>query len=71
MVLRFGVKAVRSAVLEGHILQLALAAGIAHWAIEWMVAQQHLQRGFTGLCDLRRLGLDDHAFDDRSGARGL
>ena len=40
MVLRLRVKAVGSAVLEGHVLQLALAAGIAYRAVERMVAKQ-------------------------------
>ena len=43
MVLRLGIKALRRAVLEGHVLQLALAAGIAHRAIQRMVAEQQLQ----------------------------
>ena len=71
MVLGLGVEAVGGAVLEGHVLQLALAAGIADGAVERMVAEQQLQRGLAGLGDLGRLGLDDHAFGDRRGAGGL
>lgn len=71
MVLGFGVEGVRRTVLEGHVLQLALAAGVADGAVERMVAEQELQRGFAGLGDLRGLGGDVHALGDRGGAGGL
>ena len=71
VVLGLGVEAVGGAILEGHVLQLALAAGIADGAVERMVAEQQLQRGFAGLGDLGRLGLDDHALGDRRSAGGL
>ena len=71
VVLGLGVEAVGCAVLEGHVLQLALAAGVADGAVERVVAEQQLQRGLAGLRDLRGLGLDDHAFGDRRGAGGL
>ena len=59
------------AVLEGHVLQLALAAGIADGAIEGMVAEQHFEHGLARLRDLRAFGGDDHALGDRRGAGGL
>ena len=71
VVLGLGVEAVGRAVLEGHVLQLALAAGVADGAVERMVAEQQLQGGLAGLGDLGGLGLDDHAFGDRGGAGGL
>ena len=40
MMLGLGVEAFARAVLEGHVLQFALAAGIAHRAIERVVPQQ-------------------------------
>ena len=71
MILRFSVKALRRAVLEGHVLQFALAARIAHRAIQRMVAQQQLQRGLARLDDLRRIGEEDLAFRDLRRARRL
>ena len=68
MVLRLGVEAVRRAVLEGHVLQLALAAGVAHWAVQRMVAQQQLQRGLARLDDLGRVGKEDLALGDLRSA---
>jgi len=64
VVLGFGVEAVGGAVLEGHVLQLALATGVADRAVERVVAEQKLQGGFAGLDDLRGFGLDDHALGD-------
>ena len=64
VVLGLGVEAVGRAVLEGHVLQLALAAGVADGAVERMVAEQELEGGFAGLGDLGRFGGDDHAFGD-------
>src|SRR3569833_1813782 len=40
MILRLRVKTVRSAVLDGHVLQFALAARIAHRTIQRMISQQ-------------------------------
>jgi hypothetical protein len=71
MVLGFGVEAVSSAVLESHVLQFALAASVAHRAVERVIAEQHLQGGLAGLGDLGGLGLDNHAFSDRCGAGRL
>jgi hypothetical protein len=64
--LRFG-----GAVLEGHVLQLALAAGVADRAVERMIAEQQLEHRLARLLDLVALGGDDHAFGDRRGAGGL
>ncbi len=64
--LRFG-----GAVLEGHVLQFALAAGIAHRAVERMVGEQQLEHRLARLLDLVALGGDHHALGDRRGARGL
>ena len=71
MVLRLGVKAVRCAILESHVLQLALAACIAHRAVQRMVAQQQLQRGLARLDHLRRVGEEDLPLGDLRGACGL
>ncbi len=64
--LRFG-----RAVLEGHVLQFALAAGVAHRAVQRMVGEQQLEHRLARLLDLVALGSDHHAFGDRRGARGL
>ena len=71
VVLGLGVEAVGGAVLEGHVLQLALAASVADRAVERVVAEKELQGGLASLGDLGGLGLDDHAFGDRGGAGGL
>ena len=65
VLLGLGVKAFAGAVLEGHVLQFAFAAGIADRAIEGMVAEKQLDGGFTSLGDFRRLGDEDMAFSDR------
>ncbi len=59
------------AVLEGHVLQLALAAGIADGTIEGMVGEHQLEHGLTGLRDFGAFSGDDHALGDRRGAGGL
>ena len=64
--LRFG-----GAVLEGHVLQFALAAGVADRAIQRMIAEQQFQHRLARLPDFVGLGGDDHALGDRRGARGL
>ena len=71
VILGLGVEAVGGAVLEGHVLQLALAAGVADGAVEGMVAEEQLQCGFPGLGDFRGFGGDVHALGDRGGAGGL
>ncbi len=58
-------------VLEGHVLQFALAARVAHRAVERMVGQHQLQHGLARLMDLVRIGGDDHALGHLGGAGGL
>ena len=59
------------AVLEGHVLQFAFAAGIADRAVERMVRQQQLEHRLARLLDLVALGEDHHALGDGRGARRL
>src|SRR5581483_4566599 len=63
---RFG-----GAVAEGHVLQFALAAGVADGAVERMVAEQKLERGLARLADFFAGGGDDHAVGDGDGAGRL
>ena len=71
VVFGFGVEAVRGPVLEGHVLQFALTAGITDRAVQRVVAEQQLQRGLAGLRDLGCFRLHDHAFGNRRGAGSL
>ena len=71
VLLGLGVEAFAGAVLEGHVLQLALAAGIADRAVEGMIAEQQLDGGLARLGNLRRLGDEDLALGDGGGAGGL
>ena len=71
MLLDLGVVRLRGTVLESHVLQFALAAGVAYWAVERVIAEQQLDSGFSCLCDLGRLGSDDHALSDRCGTGSL
>ena len=71
MLLGLGVEAFARAVLEGHVLQLALAAGIADRAVERMIAEQQLNGGLARLRNFRRLGDEDLALGDGRGAGGL
>ncbi len=59
------------AILEGHVLQFALAAGIADRAVEGMVGEQDFKRGLARLHHLLGLRLHHHAFGDGRGAGGL
>ena len=63
---RFG-----GAVRERHVLQFALAAGVADRTIQRMIGEQHFEHGLARLLDLRTVGGDDHAFADHRGAGGL
>ena len=54
MMLGLFVKALAGAVLEGHVLQFALAAGVADRAVERVIAKQQLDGGFARLGDFRR-----------------
>ena len=59
------IAALAGAVAEHHVLQLALAALVAHRAIERMIGEQKFQRRLARLGDLRRLGPHHHALGDR------
>ena len=61
----------RGAVAEGHVLQLALAAGIAHRAIKRVIAKQHLDHGLARLPHLIAFRNDHHAVGDGNCACGL
>src|ERR1700722_16472233 len=61
----------RRAVGERHVLQFALAAGVANRAIQRMVAQQHLEHRLASLLNFVHVGDHDHALADHGGARGL
>jgi hypothetical protein len=71
VILWLGVKAVCRSILKRHVLQLALAAGIADGTVEGVIAEKKLQSCLAGLGDLRGLSVDDHAFGDRGAAGGL
>ena len=71
MVLGLGVEAFAGAVLEGHVLQFAFAAGIADRAVERVVAEQQFDGRLAGLRDFRRFSDEDLAFGNRGGAGGL
>jgi hypothetical protein len=62
---------VGGAVGERHVLQLALATGIADRAVERVIAEQQFNGGLAGLRDLGRFGVHHHAFGDGGGAGGL
>ena len=64
--LRFG-----GAVGERHVLQFAFAAGIAHRAIQRMVAEQQLDHRLARLAHFIAVGGDDHALGDHRRAGGL
>ena len=69
VLLHFGEAALARAVLEHHVLQFALAALIAHRAVQRMVGQQEFQRGLPGLHHGRRFGPHNHALAHRHHAR--
>ena len=71
MLLGFGVEALARAVLEGHVLQFALAAGIADRAVKRVVAEQQLNGGLARLGNFSRLGDEDLALGYGGGAGGL
>ena len=68
--LGFGVAALAGAVAEGHVLQFALAALIAHRAIERMVGEQELQHVLARGGHLRRFRADHHALGHGKRAGG-
>src|SRR5450755_5180261 len=53
--------ALARAIAEGHVLQFALTALVAHRAIQRMVGQQELQHGFARRYYLRRFRAHHHA----------
>src|SRR5208282_5715418 len=65
-VLRF-----RGAIGERHILQFAFAAGVAHRAIQRMVAEQQLNHRLAGLTHFIAIGRNDHALANHRRAGGL
>src|ERR1019366_3983864 len=71
VVLGLDVEAFAGAVLEGHVLQFALAARIANGAVEGMIAEQQLDGRFARLGNLFRLGDEHLALGYRGGAGGL
>ena len=71
VVLGLDVEAFAGAVLEGHVLQFALAARIANGAVERMIAEQQLDGRFARLGNLFRLGDEHLALGHGGGASGL
>ena len=59
------------AVAEHHVLQLALAALVAHRAIQRMIGQQELEHPLARLLHHFRIGVDHHAFGHRQRAADL
>jgi hypothetical protein len=71
VLLGLGVEALTRAVLEGHVLQFALAAGVADRAVERMIAQQQFDHGLARLRNLRRFGDEDLSLRNRRCAGRL
>ena len=71
VLLGLGVEALARAVLEGHILQFALAASVAYRAIERVVAEQQLNGCLARLRDLSRLGNENLSLGDSRRAGRL
>ena len=69
--LGLGVAALAGAVAEHHVLQLALAALVAHRAIQRVVGEQQFQHRLARAGHLRRIGAHHHAFGHRERARRL
>ncbi len=69
--LQLGEPALARAVAEGHVLQFALAAFIAHRAIERMVGQQEFEHAFARRYHRRRFGAHHHAFGHRQRAADI
>ena len=59
------------AVAKHHVLQFALAALVADWAIERVIRQEKFEHAFAGLLDLRRIRANDHAFCGSESASRL
>jgi hypothetical protein len=58
-------------VTQGCILQFALTARIAYWAVQGMVLQHKFQHGFASLLDFLTLGRNHHPLADERGAGRL
>ncbi len=71
MVLDLDELAFACAVFEGHVLQLAFAAGVADGAVERMIAEEQFDGGLARLRDFGRFSGEDLAFGDGGGAGGL
>ena len=71
MLLLFQEPALAHPVTEGHVLQLALAALVAHRAIQWMVGEQELERASARFVHLGRIGMYHHALGHRQRAAHL
>jgi hypothetical protein len=59
------------AVTKDHVLQFALAALIAHGAIERVIAEEKFQHVLSGVAHLLGVGAHDHAVGSDQGARCL
>ena len=71
VVLGLGEFGFRRAVGKRHVLQFALAAGIAHRAIQRMVAEHELEHRLARLTHLVAVRRNDHALGHGRGAGGL
>src|SRR5215469_1344216 len=71
MVLQVDEFGLGSAVGKRHVLQFALAAGVANRAIEWVISEQQLHHALAGLANLVAVGRHHHALRDASGTGGL
>jgi hypothetical protein len=71
MALRVDVARAPGAPAEGDVLERALAALVAHGAVERMVDQKELDHRVLGVAHAVRGGHDDHAVADRGRAGGL
>ena len=61
----------RRSILERHVLQLALASGVADRTIQRMIGKQQLEHALARLHNLFGLGVHDHALANLRGAGGL
>ena len=71
MALFFVEAALVRAIRENHVLQFALAALVAHGAIERMIGEQKFQHALARFMHLRRAGAHHHAGHGDQRARGL
>ena len=73
VLLLFEEAALGGAVAEDHVLQLALAALVAHRAVERVVGEEEFEHGLAGVVHRRRSGAHHHPglHDDRAGGLEL